>query len=49
MSDYKGTYCGNIKSTEYGLYSIYGWCEDYEKDAAFFGNNSTNISGIRAR
>ncbi|SFG67261.1 hypothetical protein [Oribacterium sp. WCC10] len=32
MYDYKGNYCGCSMNSEYGLYSIYGWCEHYEAD-----------------
>ncbi len=43
MSDYKGTYCGCPSNSEYGLYSIYGWCEHYEKDAKFGGIDTTSL------
>lgn len=42
MSDYRGTYCGCPQNHEYGLRSIYGWCEHYEKDVRFGGIDTTS-------
>ena len=28
--DHRGFYCGCRESTEYGLLSVYGWCEQFE-------------------
>ncbi len=30
--DYRGYFCGCKQNSEYGLYSIYGWCEYYRPD-----------------
>ena len=38
-SDYRGNYCGCSQNSEYGLYSIYGWCEHYEQDIRFGGDD----------
>lgn len=43
MSDYRGSYCGCIQNSEYGLYSIYGWCEHYERDVQFGGSDTKSL------
>ena len=43
MSDYRGTYCGCLQNSEYGLYSIYGWCEHYVRDAQFGGTDTESL------
>ena len=43
MSNYNGEYCGCMQSSEYGLYSIYGWCEHYECDVRFGGFDTTSL------
>ena len=43
LSNYNGTYCGCVQSTEYGLYSIYGWCEQYTRDVQFGGSDTTSL------
>lgn len=43
MSDYRGTYCGCLHNSEYGLYSIYGWCEHYVRDARFGGTDTDSL------
>ena len=42
-SDYRGSYCGCMENSEYGLYSIYGWCEHYECDVQFGGLDTTSL------
>lgn len=41
FSDFKGTYCGCMQNSEYGLYSVYGWCDHYERDIRFGGQDLT--------
>ncbi len=41
-SDYRGYFCGCPKSTEYKIYSVYGWCEEYTPE-----NRSYIDSGVK--
>lgn len=39
-SDYRGNFCGCSKSTEYNMYSIYGWCEQYTPERKYIDNGA---------
>ncbi|WP_139355524.1 hypothetical protein [Oribacterium sp. C9] len=43
MSNYSGTFCGCVQSSEYGLFSVYGWCEQYERDVKYGGVDKTSL------
>lgn len=43
MSNYSGTFCGCAQSSEYGLFSVYGWCEQYERDVKYGGVDKTSL------
>ena len=53
--DYRGYFCGCKQNSEYGLYSVYGWCEHYKRNNAVkektenINNHGIQIRDIKLR